>query len=101
MMNKSITQPITQEFIFRHAYFRAMLISRCHSFGKCLFSSHAYFRASAYYQEYTVFLIIILGKLQHFLFMFGVAFGLLFEVNLVLKPRILQQLIRLIILTLK
>ena len=39
---------------FRHAYFRAMLILRCHSFGKCLFSSHAYFQERAYYRENTV-----------------------------------------------
>ena len=40
---------------FRHAYFRAMLILRYHSFGKCLFSSHAYFQERAYYRENTVF----------------------------------------------
>ena len=32
-------------------------ILMCHSFGKCLFSSHAYFWASAYDWEYTVFAI--------------------------------------------
>ena len=40
-----------------------MLILRCHSFGKCLFSSHAYFQAKAYYRENTVFkkfMVIIL-----------------------------------------
>ena len=40
--------PITQK------YFLGMLILKCHCIGKCLFSSHAYFRASAYYREYTV-----------------------------------------------
>ena len=39
---------------FRHAYFRAMLILRYHSFRKCLFSSHAYFQERAYYRENTV-----------------------------------------------
>ena len=39
---------------FRHAYFRAMLILKYHSFGKCLFSSHAYFQERAYYRENTV-----------------------------------------------
>ena len=39
---------------FRHAYFRAMLILSYHSFGKCLFSSHAYFQERAYYRENTV-----------------------------------------------
>ena len=36
------------------AYFRTILILRCHSFGKCLFSSHDNFQAKAYYQENTV-----------------------------------------------
>ena len=40
---------------FWHAYFRAMLILRCHSLGKCLFSTYAYFQAKAYYRENTVF----------------------------------------------
>ena len=39
---------------FRHAYFRAMLILRYHSLGKCLFSIHAYFQERAYYRENTV-----------------------------------------------
>ena len=44
---------------FMHTYFRAMLILRCHSFGKCLFSSHAYFHEFAYYQENTVDLFCV------------------------------------------
>ena len=37
-----------------NAYFRAMLILRCHSFGKFLFSSYAYFQAKPYYRQNTV-----------------------------------------------
>ena len=40
--------------IFRDAYFRAMLILRCHCFWKSLFSIHAYIQAKAYYRENTV-----------------------------------------------
>ena len=39
---------------FRHIYFRAMLILRYHSLGKCLFSIHVYFQERAYYREITV-----------------------------------------------
>ena len=38
-------------------YFRVMLILRYHSFGKCLFLSHALFQERAYYRENTVFAI--------------------------------------------
>ena len=54
LTGKTIDLIHTQEYFLRHAYFKGILILRCHGFGKCLFSSHAYFRASAYYQEFTV-----------------------------------------------
>ena len=38
----------------RRAYFQAMLIFKYHSFGKRLFSSHAYFQVRAYFRENTV-----------------------------------------------
>ena len=40
------------KYFFRHAYFRAMLILTCH---RLIVLGTAYFRASAYYREYTVF----------------------------------------------
>ena len=38
----------------KDAYFQAMLIFKYHSFGKRLFSSHAYFQVRAYFRENTV-----------------------------------------------
>ena len=53
---------------FRHAYFRAMLILKCHSFGNCLFSSHAYFQERAYYRENTVLWIHFCKQICNTLF---------------------------------
>ena len=49
-----VSNAVSNAVVIYHAYFQAMLILRCHSFGKCLFLSHAYFRNSAYYREFTV-----------------------------------------------
>ena len=38
----------------KDAYFQAMLILKYHSFGKRLFSSHAYFQVRAYFRENAV-----------------------------------------------
>ena len=38
----------------KDAYFQAMLIFKYHSFGKRLFSIHAYFQVRAYFRENTV-----------------------------------------------
>ena len=38
----------------KDAYFQVMLIFKNHSFGKRLFSSHAYFQVCAYFRENTV-----------------------------------------------
>ena len=53
MMNKSITQPITQACLFSsYAYFQTMLIFK-YQFWEVLilFSSHAYFQVYAYFRE--------------------------------------------------
>ena len=43
----------------KDAYFQAMLILKYHSFGKRLFSNHAYFQVRAYFRENTVFDLLL------------------------------------------